>query len=105
MQPYLTSDETAKESTSCIEHYLALIAACMPTLGPLFRWLRPSQWSKHAGHLALGPKINHYDDGEAFHRSWPHYNNNATSPDHSLMNESIHEPSELIEQGFGGLGH
>ncbi|KAL8962466.1 MAG: hypothetical protein Q9183_005154, partial [Haloplaca sp. 2 TL-2023] len=27
----------------CIEHYLALIAACMPTLGPFFRYLRPNR--------------------------------------------------------------
>ncbi|KAL8926582.1 MAG: hypothetical protein Q9208_002909 [Pyrenodesmia sp. 3 TL-2023] len=38
----------------CIEHYLALIAACMPTLGPFFRFLRPSRLKQVVnGHKPL----------------------------------------------------
>ncbi|MCJ1454868.1 hypothetical protein MMC28_005221 [Mycoblastus sanguinarius] len=70
----------------CIEHYLALIAACMPTLGPLFRWLRPSYW-KHVqiGHKTRGD--NPYDDVEGFHCVWPRPT--KTSPDDSLLHGSI----------------
>ncbi|KAL8896570.1 MAG: hypothetical protein Q9207_007649 [Kuettlingeria erythrocarpa] len=42
----------------CIEHYLALIAACMPTLGPFFRFLRPSRLKQVAkGHKPLGEDV------------------------------------------------
>ncbi|KAK3173218.1 hypothetical protein OEA41_006547 [Lepraria neglecta] len=89
-----------KNRMGCIEHYLALIAACMP-LGPLFRWLCPSQWGKHAEHIELGPKTNHYDDAEAFQRVWPRNHNTRTTPDDSLMNGSITDPGEPMEKGFG----
>ena len=77
----------------------------MPTLGPLFRWLRPSQWGKHAEHIELGRKTNHYDDAEAFQRVWPRIHDTRTTPDDSLMNGSITDPSEPVEKGFGGFSH
>lgn len=54
----------------CIEHYFALIAACMPTLGPFFKWLRPNHWK----HVAIGPKSignSRFGDAEALERVWP----------------------------------
>ena len=67
--------------TSCIEHYLALIGACLPTLGPFFRWLRPSHW-KHGN--SDRPT---YEDAEAFQRAWP--KTHKTSNDDSIMNDSL----------------
>ena len=58
------------QSCSCIEHYFALIAACMPTLGPFFKWLRPNHWK----HVAIGPKSignSRCGDPEALERVWP----------------------------------
>ena len=54
---------------SCIEHYFALIAACMPTLGPFFKWLRPNHWK----HFVIEPQsLGHSRvDPEAFERVWP----------------------------------
>ena len=66
---------------SCIEHYFALIAACMPTLGPFFRWLRPSHWK----HENLEGHAHH--DAEAFQRAWP--KPHKTFTDASLMDGSI----------------
>lgn len=53
----------------CIEHYFALIAACMPTLGPFFKWLRPNHWK----HFVIEPQsLGHSRiDPEAFERVWP----------------------------------
>lgn len=69
---------------SCIEHYLALIAACMPTLGPFFRYLRPSQW-RHLtdGHRNRRGKQDHV--GLALDPGW-RPKNYKTSPDSSLIN-------------------
>ncbi|KAL8826992.1 MAG: hypothetical protein Q9191_003453 [Dirinaria sp. TL-2023a] len=61
----------------CIEHYLALIAACMPTLGPFFRHLRPSRLKRVVkGHKFLG------DDAEGV---W----SRPGTLDHSLMYGSV----------------
>ncbi|KAL8732433.1 MAG: hypothetical protein Q9181_003968 [Wetmoreana brouardii] len=64
-------------SDSCIEHYLALIAACMPTLGPFFRYLRPS----HLKHVAKGHKSLKDDVGGVWSR--------PGTLDHSLMYGSV----------------
>ena len=69
-------------SNSCIEHYLALIGACMPTLGPFFRWLRPSHWKQG------NPDHRRYHDTEAFQPAWPK-THKTSSTDDSLMNGSM----------------
>ena len=70
------------DKNSCIEHYLALIAACMPTLGPFFRYLRPSRLKRMAkGHKSLA------DDAEGV---W----SRPGTLDHSLMYGSV-----LVSQG------
>jgi len=74
-------------SNSCIEHYLAVIAACMPTLGPFFHWLRPSHW-KHE-NLEHSP----HRDIEGFQRVWPR--KQKKSVDDSLMNDTlVEEPTD-----------
>ncbi|KAF6219693.1 hypothetical protein HO133_004162 [Letharia lupina] len=73
----------------CIEHYFALIAACMPTLGPFFKWLRPNHWK----HVAIGPQsIGHgrYGDPEAFERVWPRPS--KTPSDDTLLGRSSVAP-------------
>ena len=54
----------------------------MPTLGPIFRKLRPSHWK----HVELGNKSLVNDEVDTFQHHWPHRN---TSPDDSLMNGSL----------------
>ena len=68
---------------SCIEHYLALIAACMPTLGPFFRYLRPSRWRHMAdGHKDPGDNQDHIS--LALSPGW-RPKNHKSSPDSSLI--------------------
>ncbi|KAI4136810.1 MAG: hypothetical protein L6R39_007601 [Caloplaca ligustica] len=61
----------------CIEHYLALIAACMPTLGPFFRFLRPSRLKQ----VVKGHKPLREDVGGPWSR--------PGTIDHSLMYGSV----------------
>ena len=76
---------------SCIEHYLALIAACMPTLGPFFRYLRPS----HLKNVAQGQQHLGNDPYDEIERQWPRPH--KTSPDSSLLRPSINEASESTQ--------
>lgn len=72
---------------SCIEHYLALIAACMPTLGPFFRYLRPSQW-RHMADEHKDPSDHQHHARLALYPGW-RPKNYRTSPDSSLMSNSL----------------
>lgn len=79
----------ANHSHSCIEHYFALIAACMPTLGPFFKMLRPNHWK----HVAIGPQSlgnSRYGDPEAFERAWPRPS--KTPSDDTLLGASTVAP-------------
>lgn len=63
----------------------------MPTLGPFFRYLRPSHIKNRAqGQKPLGN--DPYDDAE---RVWPRPH--KTSPDRSLLHGSINEASESTQ--------
>ena len=77
MMPYTLPFHANSLLHSCIEHYFALIAACMPTLGPFFKWLRPNHWK----HVAIGPKSLRYDGDPE--RVWPHPN--KTTSDDTLL--------------------
>ena len=69
---------------SCIEHYLALIAACMPTLGPFFRYFRPSRWR----HMANGRNVPGNRQNHVSLELYPGWRPKIgkTSPDSSLIN-------------------
>lgn len=74
-------------TTFCIEHFLALIAGCMPTLGPFFRYLRPSQWRLTTnGHKNLAD--NPSDGVDSPYRTWARVTRRQF-PDHSLLQGSI----------------
>ena len=86
-------------SSSCIEHYFALIAACMPTLGPFFKWLRPNHWK----HVAIEPKSSgnsQYRGAEAFERGLPRPNKGAWND--TLLESSVEMPEPAAEEGGGG---
>lgn len=86
--------------SSCIEHYLALIAACMPTLGPLFRYLRPGAWRSRIGQPTAenGPSDEAEEAG--LRRGWPQHTHKY-SPDSSLLHGSIDIGTPTTETGTG----
>lgn len=61
----------------------------MPTLGPFFKWLRPTHWK----HVVIGPKSignSRYGDPEAFERVWPRPS--KTPSDDTLLDHSVATP-------------
>lgn len=90
----------------CIEHYFSLIAGCMPTLGPFFRYLHPSHWRRES-------QQNYRDDNGNFgtsHRYWPR-KNVKSSPDATLMQScgkasQISQVSQSMDKDdpFGSIG-
>lgn len=66
----------------------------MPTLGPFYRWLRPSHW-KHQ-NLDRSPQR---DAEGGFHtRVWPKKHKNSVID--SLMNDSLVQTEPIVGKGF-----
>ena len=92
--------------TSCIEHWLALIAACMPTLGPFFRWLRPTAWK----HLSFGERrlggTHGRSDPESYQRVWPKMKPRRQGSGLSSSSEALSTPTSKVGQSwyFEGSG-
>ncbi|KAI4089328.1 MAG: hypothetical protein LQ344_005460 [Seirophora lacunosa] len=84
----------------CIEHYLALIAACMPTLGPFFRYLHPLRVKravvKRAGVNGKGGHRKIHDDHAAL-EGW----RRPGTLDHSLIHGSVLQSTNRDDAAAG----